>query len=56
MKDYAMILSYLETCYRNNILRFDALKRLVNGILYSVDEIKQISQKVEKKYSLISTF
>lgn len=48
MKDYAIILNYLKTCYRNNILRFDALKRLVNGIPYSVDEIKQISQKVEK--------
>lgn len=48
MKDYVIILSCLETCCRNNILRFDELKRLVNGIPYSVDEIKQISQISQK--------
>lgn len=39
MKDYATILSYLETCYRNGISRYDASKRLICGCPYTIDEI-----------------
>lgn len=39
MKDYANIISYLETCYRNGISRYEACKRLVSGNPYSVKEI-----------------
>ena len=51
MKDYAKILSYLETCYRNGITRYDASKRLVQNNPYTVSEIKSIieTQKSEKK-------
>ena len=42
MKDYAIILSYLETCYRNGITRYEASKRLVSGNPYTVSEIKKI--------------
>lgn len=36
---YAIIKSYIETCYRNGINEMDALIRLCNGTPYSVDEI-----------------
>lgn len=39
MKDYATILSYLETCYRNGISRYDASKRLICRCPYTIDEI-----------------
>ena len=42
MKDYATILSYLETCYRNGISRFDASKRLVCNNPYTVKDISDI--------------
>lgn len=48
MKDYAKILSYLETCYRNGITRYDASKRLVQNNPYTVSEIKTI---IEAKQS-----
>ena len=50
MKDYATILSYLETCYRNGITRYDASKRLVQNNPYTVSEIKAIieTKKSEK--------
>ena len=49
MKDYAIILSYLETCYRNKISRYQALKRLFEGNPYTVEEIKNlITEKSEK--------
>lgn len=44
MKDYATILSYLETCHRNGISRYDASKRLVCGNPYTVEEISKISK------------
>lgn len=49
-KDYATILSYLETCYRNGITRYDASKRLVQNNPYTVSEIKAIieTKKSEK--------
>lgn len=39
MKDYAKIISYIETCQRNNITRYEALKRLCNGNPYTVKEL-----------------
>lgn len=39
MKDYAKIISYIETCQRNNITRYEALKRLCNGNPYTVNEL-----------------
>ena len=50
MKDYAIILSYLETCYRNGITRYDASKRLVQNNPYTVSEIQAIinDKKSEK--------
>lgn len=50
MKDYATILSYLETCYRNGITRYEASKRLVQNNPYTVSEIKDIiiAKKSEK--------
>ena len=47
MKDYARILSYLETCYRNGISRYEASKRLVQNNPYTVSEIKEIIEKKE---------
>lgn len=49
MKDYATILSYLETCYRNGISRYEASKRLVCGNPYTIDEITTISDKDNNK-------
>lgn len=43
MKDYAKIISYLETCYRNGISRYEAMKRLVVGNPYTIKEIIDIS-------------
>ena len=50
MKDCTKILSYLETCYRNGITRYDASKRLVQNNPYTVSEIKSIieTQKLKK--------
>lgn len=39
MKDYAKITSYTETCYRNNITRYEALKRLCSNNRYTVEEL-----------------
>lgn len=49
MKDYAIILSYLETCYRNGISRYDASKRLVQDNPYTVSEIKEIIKEKESE-------
>ena len=49
MKDYATILSYLETCYRNGISRYEASKRLVCGNPYTIDEITTLSDKDNDK-------
>lgn len=42
MKDYATILSYLETCYRHGISRYDASKRLSQGNPYTIKELESI--------------
>lgn len=49
MKDYATILSYLETCYRNGISRYDASKRLIENNPYTIDELKKIIEKKDEK-------
>lgn len=49
MKDYATILSYLETCYRNGITRYEASKRLVQNNPYTVSEIEQIIKEKESE-------
>lgn len=49
MKDYATILSYLETCYRNGITRYEASKRLVQNNPYTVYEIKEIINQKESE-------
>lgn len=50
MKDYANIESYLETCYRNGLSRYNASKRLVQNKPYTMEEIKQMieNQNSEK--------
>lgn len=50
MKDYAQILSYLETCHRNGISRYEASKRLVSNNPITIEELSNISniQKGEK--------
>jgi len=47
MKDYANIISYLETCFRNNISRFNAIKRLVSNNPYTIKEIVEMNEKNE---------
>ena len=49
MKDYAMILSHLETCYRNGISRYEAAKRLVQNNPYTLSEIKEIIKQKESE-------
>ena len=40
---YAIIKSYIETCHRNGINEYDALRRLVSGNPYTVQEIFKLS-------------
>lgn len=47
MKDYAKILSYLETCHRNGISRYEASKRLVSNNPFTVKELEEISNNAE---------
>ena len=42
MKDYAMILSYIETCYHNSITRYQSFQRFLDDNPYTVEEIKKI--------------
>lgn len=44
MKDYATMLSYLETCLRHGITRYDAAKRLVSNNPYTIEELKKIDE------------
>ena len=44
MKDYAMILSYLETCYRHGISRYEASRRLASGNPFTVEELRNIEK------------
>ena len=51
MKDYATVLSYLETCYRNGITRYEAAERLVQNNPYTVSEIKEKIEENKRKES-----
>jgi len=44
MKDYATIISYIETCYRNGISRYDSLKRLVEDNPITINELINLSE------------
>lgn len=48
MKDYATIISYLETCKRNGVSRYEAAKRLVSGNPYTIQELESISKKEDE--------
>lgn len=43
-KNYAVILSYMETCYRNGINKLQAIKRLHEGNPYTVQELLELKQ------------
>ena len=43
LKDYAIVLSYLETCYRHKISRYEACNRLVKGNPFTIKELCDIS-------------
>ena len=45
MKDYAMVLSYLETCHRHGISRYEASRRLVSGNPFTITELNNINEK-----------
>ena len=45
MKDYATILSYLETCFRHGISRYEASKRLAAGNPFTIKELEEIDEK-----------
>ncbi len=49
MKDYAIILSYLEICFRYGISRYAASKRLAAGNPYTIEELKKIDEENETK-------
>ena len=42
IKDYAIILSNFETCYRHGISRYYVFKRLVCRNLYTVEDLSLI--------------
>ena len=39
MNNYAKIVSYLETCYRNGKNKMEAAKRLMEGNPYTLEEL-----------------
>ena len=45
MKDYANIISYLETCQRHGISRFEASKRLVTNNPFTIKELCEMKKK-----------
>ena len=51
MKDYAVILSYLESCHRHGISRYDASKRLASGNPFTIEELNDIHKKRDVKFS-----
>ena len=48
-EEYALILSYTETCYRHGINKMDALKRLFANNPYTVAELIAIKEAKNKK-------
>ena len=47
MKDYATIISYLETCQRHGLSRYAASKRLVMGNPITINELTEVQKKEE---------
>lgn len=45
LKNYGRILSYIETCYRNGITKYESLKRLVEDNPITIEEIKNCEDK-----------
>lgn len=46
---YAVISSYIETCYRNNVNDHEALIRLIQDNPYTLDEILELGKERAKK-------
>ena len=46
LKNYGIILSYIETCYRHGISKYEALKRLVSNNPITIKEFKNYDEKV----------
>ena len=46
---YAIIRSYIETCYRNNINGHEALVKLMNNEPYTLNEILEIGKQSAEK-------
>ena len=46
---YAIIRSYIETCYRNGVNGYEALIRLVNDNPYTLNEILKLGKERAKK-------
>ncbi|MFG6377042.1 MAG: hypothetical protein K1W19_01755 [Lachnospiraceae bacterium] len=44
---YAAVKSYIETCYRNGVNEYMALKRLCEGNPYTVSEITGLDKEKE---------
>lgn len=48
-KDFAIIKTYIETCYRNGINPMDALFRLSVGVSFTLDEVLTNQKLSEEK-------
>ena len=46
---YAVIRSYIETCYRNGVNGHEALTKLINGNPYTLEEILKLGEENIKK-------
>ena len=46
---YAIIRSYIETCYRNNINGYETLVKLMNNEPYTLNEILEIRKQSAEK-------
>lgn len=43
-QDYGKITSYIETCYRHGISKYQSLVRLLSGNPYSIEELKKLNK------------
>lgn len=50
-EDYAVIRSYIETCYRNGVNGHEALVRIINDNPYTLEEILKFGKERGKKSS-----
>ena len=46
---YAVIRSYIETCYRNKVNGHEALIRLIEGNPYTLEQILEIGKQNDEK-------